>query len=106
MRALPLLPLALAASPALALDDLQALTLANSLGTLIASEAACGLTYDQTAISRFITERVPPERMDFASQLQLQTMGIEFQLQGMSPSALTAHCAAVTQSARREGFID
>ncbi|NBE05956.1 signal recognition particle [Paragemmobacter ruber] len=106
MRKLIALSLAITASPAAAMDDLQAIMLANSLGSMIASETLCGLSYDQAAISRYIATNVPPERMDFASQLQVQTMGIELQLQNLSASARTAHCAAITQSARQAGFIE
>lgn len=97
--------LAATTGPALAMDDLQAMQAAAALSTIIGSEQACGLTYDQAAIAAWITANVPPERMDFASTLQLLTMGQEHKVTKMSRSALTAHCAAVAASARHNKFI-
>ena len=39
--------------------------IANDLGSVIAAETPCGMTYDQDAIGRFITERVPATDMAF-----------------------------------------
>lgn len=93
------------AATAAAMDDLEAITIAGSLGSVIAAENACGLTFDQSAISAYITETVPPDRMDFASLLQTQVLGQEAMLTDMTESGLTAHCTAITQSARHFGFI-
>lgn len=93
-----------AAGPAVAMTDIEAILLANSLASVLASEQACGLSYDQTAIAAFIAKEVPPERMDFASTLQTQTMGQEMMMADMSASAKAAHCAAIAQTAAHFGF--
>lgn len=96
--------LACIASPIYAMDDMEALQLASSLGSIISSEEFCGLSYDQTAIAAYIGENVPPERMDFASNLQVNIMGNEYLLAQMSASAKTAHCASIQQTAKHFGF--
>jgi hypothetical protein len=95
---------ALCASPAAAMDDLEAMSLAVSLGSVIASEETCGLNYDQAAIADFIRSSVPADRMDFASQMNLQVMGAGAMLTTMTQSQKTAHCAAIDQTARHFGF--
>lgn len=92
------------ATPAAALD-LETLQLANALGSLLASEEPCGLSYDQSAIQAFISERVDPAQMDFAPQLSAQTSGMSYSIDEMAGSALTAHCAATKNSAKAFGFI-
>ena len=101
----PLLLAACLATPAAAMTDLELMEITTSLGSILASEAFCGLSYDQAAIADFITANVPADRMDFPSQLQMMVMGSEFNQQGLSPSAKTAHCASVTQIARHHGFL-
>lgn len=105
MRTAALAILAILATPALAMDDLELFTVSGALGGIIASETACGLTYDQDAIAAWITANVPPDRVDFAGMLQTQIMGQEYNLQGMSKSAMTAHCASIAQTAKHYGFI-
>jgi hypothetical protein len=78
--------------------------IASQLGTLIGSEAACGLTYDQDAIERFINEHVKPSDMSFPSMLDLMTGGTQYEIKRMSESALTAHCAQIRRIAKQYGF--
>lgn len=87
------------------MDDMQAMSAAMALGSVLAAEQFCDLTYDQDAIAAHIAKTVPPERMDFANTLQTMTMGAEFNQQSMSASSKTAHCAAIRQSATHFGFI-
>lgn len=93
-----------AAGPALA-QGLDVMQMAQGLGTVLASEEACGLSYDQPAIGDWIARHVPPEDMQFPASLDLMTKGMARSLSSMTPSQKTAHCAAVTQTARRYGFI-
>lgn len=79
---------------------------AAEIGSVIGSEDACGLVYNQAAISAWISENVPPDRMDFASLLQVQVMGQGYMLGQMSESAKTAHCAAIAQTAKHFGFVE
>lgn len=85
-------------------DDLTTMMRAGELGTVLAAEEFCGLTYDQAAIQVWITANVDPAAMNFASMLSTSTMGSEFSQKDMSASAKTAHCAAVAQTAIHYGF--
>ncbi len=91
---------------ALAWDDFESMTLANALGTVLASESRCTLTYNQDAIAAFIEQSVPASDLNFAPMLNTMTMGQELQFEEMSESSQTAHCAAVKQSAKHFGFIE
>lgn len=97
--------LAFMAAPAFALSDLEAMKLSGDLGSVLASEEACGLSYNQDAIAAFIAKEVPPERMDFANQLNTAVMGGTYWIKKMTQSQKTAHCASITQTARHYGFI-
>lgn len=106
-RIVRLLPaLLLVAGAAHAMSKGEALDLAGQLGLVIGSETACGLSYDQAAIAAFITANVPPDQLDFAGYLQIEIDMETDDFQDMTTSAKTAHCAAVTRSARHLGFID
>ncbi len=94
----------LAAGPALAQRD--STTVAIELGTMLGSEAYCGLSYRPEAVEDFIGQHVSPSDMGFASTLEMMTSGTEYDLDGKSPSAKAAHCSAVTRSARHYGFIE
>lgn len=80
------------------------MTLANELGSVLASEELCGLAYDQAAIAGFIEKRVRADDLAFASSLKMMTSGNEFQLRGMSPSSKTAHCTQIRRVAKSYGF--
>jgi hypothetical protein len=67
--------------------------IADNLGNVIASEDFCGLHYNQEAIAAYISKHVRQDDMGFAGMLQLMTAGARVQLNQMSPSAKTAHCA-------------
>lgn len=94
-----------AGSPAAALDDAAARELAITLGSLLAAEEFCGLSYNQDVISTFITTNVPPDRMDFAGMLHSHTSLGEFMLSDMTASAKTAHCTSITQTAKYLNFL-
>lgn len=81
------------------------MSLANELGTVIGSEAACGLTFDQGAIAAFIEDEVAADDMGFASTLTMMVQGQEYMIEEMSKSARTAHCTQVARVAKSYGFI-
>ena len=85
-------------------QSLDMLSKAESLGTILASEEFCGLSYDQAAIRSWIEKNIPAGEMAFPSYLQSGVASASFQLQGMTASAKTAHCSAVAQTARFYGF--
>ena len=92
------------ALPVNAMTDLDAYRMASELGNILASEAFCGLAYDQNAIADYIATNVPPERVDFSNLLTGHANLQKMVLEDLSPSTKTAHCAAVTLSARHLGF--
>lgn len=105
MKKLALIATMIFASPALALDDMEAMQLSNAVGSVLGSEEFCGLAYDQDAIAAYIASNVPPERMDFASLLQTNIMGQKYMQDQMSKSEKTAHCASISQTAKHFGFL-
>lgn len=105
MRKVLAISAALTAAPLYAMGDLEMMTKANELGSVLASEQICGLSYDQAAIAAWIEGNIPPDAMGFASNLSLQTQGAAYMLNSLSPSARTAHCAAISQTARHYGFV-
>lgn len=88
------------ATPAMA----DSMTTAVSLGSVLASEEFCGLTYNQDAISTYIAKNVKDDDMQFPSTLQMMTEGQKFQLKEMSNSQVTAHCAQIKRLAKSYGF--
>ncbi|GHA13266.1 hypothetical protein GCM10007989_04810 [Devosia pacifica] len=87
-------------------QDFGSMNTAVELGTVLGSEEACGLSYDQEAITAFIEAEVAADDMSFASTLQTMVMGQEMQINELSASAKTAHCAQITRVARSYGFIE
>ena len=77
---------------------------ATNLGTVIGSEAFCGLTYDHDAIAQWVDENVSADDMSFASTLNMMTMGQEYQNAAMSDSAKAAHCRSIVRVAQSYGF--
>lgn len=88
------------------MSALERVQLASALGTVIGSEAACGLSYDQAAIEAFIEKKVPADDMAFPSALDLMVGGTTAKIEDMSQSAKTAHCAQVRRIARSYGFVN
>jgi hypothetical protein len=78
--------------------------LALQLSSVIGSEQACGLTYDQDAIQRFINEHVSASDMSFPGNLNFFTIGTKAGIERMSQSALTAHCTQIRRIAKQYGF--
>lgn len=79
--------------------------LATEVGTVLASEEGCGLTFDQPAIAAFIEAKVPADDMSFASTLSMMTKGSAYQIEEMSASSKTAHCTQIKRVAASYGFI-
>lgn len=80
--------------------------IALELGTVLGSEAACGLSYDQAAIEAFIDDRIAADDMSFPSTLNTMTGGTEFEIAEMSPSSKTAHCRQIRRIAESYGFVE
>jgi hypothetical protein len=87
-------------------QSLETMTLANNLGSVLASEEKCGLSFNQKAIEAFIEKKVSADDMGFASTLNTMTSGSKAQLQRMSQSALTAHCTQIRRVAKSYGFTE
>lgn len=99
------LALVLFASTPADAQSLESMDLASNLGTVLASEEFCGLSYEQDAIAAFIEQNVNASDMGFASILQLMTDGHAYSLKELSPSARTAHCTQIRRVAKSYGFI-
>lgn len=102
MRALLAMVVIAVATPAAAQSSME---VAMQLGSVLASEEPCNLTYDQAAIEAFIDKKVKATDLDFAGTLVMMTKGQEFQIKSMSKSALTAHCTQVRRTAKAFKFI-
>jgi hypothetical protein len=83
----------------------DSLLLANELGSVLAAEDFCGLSYDQAAIQAFIESKVKADDMGFAGDLQMQTQGQAYFQNQMSISQKTAHCAQIVRVAKSYGFV-
>jgi hypothetical protein len=62
----------------------------------------------QDAIAAYVIANVPPDDLGFAGILNTMIQGTEGSNanSNMTPSAKTAFCTSVTQSAKHWGFID
>ncbi len=81
------------------------MSLANELGSVLASEKPCGLTFDQAAISAFIESKVPAKDMSFPSTLMVMTKGSAVQLEELSEAGKVAHCTQIRRVAKSYGFV-
>ncbi|WP_236764482.1 signal recognition particle [Agrobacterium tumefaciens] len=79
--------------------------IAVQLGTVLAAEDFCGLTYDHKMIEAYIEKNVPADDMGFPSFLELMTSGRKSKQKKMTPSAKAAHCAQISRVAKANGFI-
>lgn len=95
----------LATTPALAFN-VQNARVASDLGSLLASETFCELSFDHDAIDAYIDAEVDHTDMGFATDLTGQIALAEFMQADMSESAKRAHCRAIAATARTHGFID
>jgi hypothetical protein len=86
-------------------QGLGSMQIATALGSVLASEKACGLSYDQAAIAAYIEDNVSAEDMSFTSTLQMMTAGQEMQIADLSPSSKTAHCTQVARVAKSYKFV-
>jgi len=85
---------------------MDSMWMANELGTILASEEYCGLTFSQDAIAEWIDQNIDPSDMGFSGTLQMMTEGARYNLGGMGASRKTAHCRSIERSARHYGFVE
>lgn len=95
--------LAPAVATAQSMDSMQK---AQQLGTVLAAEDFCQLSYDQDAIGQWIDENTDPADMGFSGSLTMMTEGSTFMQADMSESSKTAHCRSIERTARHFGFIE
>lgn len=106
MKRLVLIALFIGATAHAHAQDLESMTLATNLGTVLASEEFCDLSFKQDAIAAYIEKEVAADDMSFPSTLQMMVTGQGYQLQSMSGSAKTAHCAQIKRVAQSYGFTE
>jgi len=87
-------------------QSVDSMDAAINLGSVLAAEIRCGLSYNQAAISQWIDDNTNPNDMGFASNLAMMTDGAAFQIQSMTQSSITAHCRSIERTARYYGFIE
>lgn len=98
--------LAIAASFTICASAQDSYEVASQLGSVLGSEEACNLQFDQAAIAQFIEDHVAADDMDFATSLQGRMSLEEYLLENMKASAMTAHCAQITRVAKSYNFIE
>jgi hypothetical protein len=86
--------------------NLDSMDLAHQLGSVLAAEEFCGLTYKQEAIVGFVEKKVRADDMGFAATLEMMTAGQKVTQQGMSASAKIAHCTQIRRVAKSHGFVE
>jgi hypothetical protein len=79
--------------------------IALDLGTVIGSERACGLTFDQAAIAAFIEKKVAATDMEFMTTMNNSASMAEIDVKEFSASQRTAHCTQIARVAKSNGFI-
>lgn len=79
--------------------------LVNQLGTILAAESACHLSYDSRAIRDYISKNAPASDMTFGSLLETMVQGQTADIRQMTSATLTALCAQTERVARFNGFI-
>ncbi|APH71417.1 hypothetical protein [Aquibium oceanicum] len=84
----------------------QADEVARQLGYVLASEAPCGMVFDQAAIERYIEDNVDAADMGFARRLTTSSTAMTLYLEDYTASQKTAHCAQMRRVAKTYGFID
>lgn len=94
-----------AVSGPVAAQGLDSMNVAVELGTVLASEEACGLSFNQEAIAAFIEANVAADDMSFASTLGMMTGGKKYEIDEMSASSKTAHCTQIKRVAATYKFI-
>lgn len=100
-----LAPLLIFATVALAAPKRNSNQVALELGTVLAAEDFCGLTYDHEMIASYIEKNVAADDMGFASILQLMTAGKQSEHKDMTATAKAAHCSQMRRVAKTNGFI-
>lgn len=79
--------------------------IALTLGELLGSEQACGLSFDQAAIEAYIDRNAPADDLAFASTMNVAASVMPDEIEGMTRSQRTAHCAQMRRLAKAYGFV-
>lgn len=100
-----LIGLALSSGGARAMSQMDLMDAAESLGAIIGSEQSCGLDLDQDAIAAWVDANIPPDALKFPGLLSYEVGTQQRRIGDMSQSEKTAHCRAVTNSAKALGLV-
>lgn len=87
-------------------SELERYEVASNLGSVLGSEAACGISIKQDAVAGYIQQAVPADDMSFTSELNSTTDVMRYDLQAMSEAQKSAHCTQIRRVAQSYGFID
>lgn len=79
--------------------------LAVELGSILGSESACDLDFDNEAIKAYLKDNANPDDLSLPNALSMMTDGTRIQLEAKTPAQLAAHCQLVRQSAGKIGIL-
>lgn len=77
------------------------------MANIVAAESFCHLSYDNQAISDYISAKIPPTDMAFGDDFRRETYNTKMVLQetAKEQSARTIYCTAEIRAAHQLGFI-
>jgi hypothetical protein len=102
MKAIMITAMILAATPVRAEESYDLLL---RLSLILASEKACGLQLNKSAIYQFIDKNVNGD-VGFVPMLKSLTEGNADSIAALSPDELAAHCSQVRRAAANLGFME
>ena len=78
---------------------------AKYLGTIVGSEKLCGLTFDPAALAAFVAQHIAADDIEFASNLQSETLELRVLDRDITSGEKIARCAQVKRNAEHFGFL-
>lgn len=81
-------------------------TVAKQLGSVLAAEKFCEMTFNTDAISTFITNKVAADDMDFTSNIDLVIFGAKDDQEKMGTTQKIVHCTQMKRVAKHLNFTE
>lgn len=95
----------MAASGVASAQTMKSMSASEQLGKMIAYEKACGIAYNQEAISNWIDKNYPGD-MEFANMLSLDIRLEKSGIERRSPIEINIACTSIRRAAKDRGFIE
>lgn len=86
-------------------EEFNAELTAINFGTILAAEEPCGMSYQPSAIQKYVADIVPAEDVGFPATLTRWTRMQKSRVDDMTASEKVAYCASSRQTAAKLGFI-